>query len=167
MKDSLLPNWDPPGEEWPLLFSYTKLVKVNSFQEVVEINGALVATVDLADGRCWLDGVYPGGAAAGGAGVDDACANFKEFIGGIIEDEANDCGTLAAFKEWLHAFVMSTDAITFGGWNDGVVKVRSNAPGSPNLERRDSRGWIPNFTVREVTDTSVVPSCSAVAQIAA
>ena len=37
----------------------------------------------------------------------------------------------------------------------------SNTPGSPNLERRDSRGWNPNFTVREVTDTSAVPSCSA------
>ena len=32
MKDSLLPNWDPSGEEWPLLFSYTKLVKISSLQ---------------------------------------------------------------------------------------------------------------------------------------
>lgn len=167
MKDSLLPNWNPPGEEWPLLFGYTKLVKVGSSQTVVEINGALLATVDPTDGRCWLDGVYPGGAAAGGSSVHDAYSNFKDFIGGIIEDEANACSTLEAFKEWLHTFVTSTDEITLRGWNDGVAKVRSNASGSPNLERRNSEGWTPNLTVREVTDSSVVQTHSLSAQIAA
>ena len=167
MKDNLLPNWDPPGEEWPLLFSYTKLVKVSSFHAMVEIEGALVATFDPADGRCWLDGVYPGGAAAGGAGVDQAYANFTEFIGGIIEDEANECRTLAAFRERLRSFMTSTDEITVGGWNEGVLKVRGNASGSPNLERRHSDGWTPTVAVRETTDTTVVPSRSIALQIAA
>ena len=167
----MLPNWDPPGEEWPLLFSYAKLVSTESFRATVEINGSLVATVNPADGHCWLDGVYPGGTAAGGTSIDDAYANFREFIDGIMDDMADDCGTLAAFEAWLDTFVTSTDEVTLGCWKDGVLKVRSKAPGSPpNLERRDSEGWTPYCTVHEVTSTAIVPAGSdrsPAAQIAA
>ena len=170
MEESLLPNWDPPGEAWPLLFSYAKLVNAESFWAKVEIDGALLAIVNPADGHCWLDGVYPGGTAAGGASVNDAYANFREFIAGILDDMAEDCGTCAAFEEWLRVFVTSTDDLTLDSWRAGVSKVRSNAPGSPNLERRDSEGWTPRFAVHEVTGTAIVPAGidhSLAAQIAA
>ncbi len=91
MEESLLPNWDPPGEAWPLLFSYAKLVNAESFRAKVEIDGALLAIVNPADGHCWLDGVYPGGTAAGGTSVNDAYANFRDFIAGILDDMAEDC----------------------------------------------------------------------------
>lgn len=152
LTEGLLPNWDPPGETWPLLFTYAYLVDSESFRATVKINGALLATINPADGRCWLDGVYPGGAAAGGTGVDDAYANFMKFIAGIIDDMADDCGTLAAFEEWLRSFVMSTDQLTLGSWQEGVLKVRSNAPGSPpKLERRDSEGWTPYASIEMTT----------------
>lgn len=158
MEESLLPNWDPPGEAWPLLFSYAKLVNAESFRAKVEINGALLAIVNPADGSCWLDGVYPGGTAAGGTSVSDAYANFREFIAGILDDMAEDCGTRAAFEEWLRVFVTSTDDLTLDSWRAGVSKVRSNAPGSPpNLERRDSEGWTPRFELYEVPSSAIVP----------
>ena len=158
MEESLLPNWDPPGEAWPLLFSYAKLVNAESFRAKVEINGALLAIVNPADGSCWLDGVYPGGTAAGGTSVSDAYANFREFIAGILDDMAEDCGIRTAFEEWLRVFVTSTDDLTLDSWRDGVSKVRSNAPGSPpNLERRDSEGWTPRFELYEVPSSAIVP----------
>ena len=171
MEESLLPNWDPPGEAWPLLFSYAKLVNAESFRAKVEINGALLAIVNPADGSCWLDGVYPGGTAAGGTSVSDAYANFREFIAGILDDMAEDCGIRTAFEEWLRVFVTSTDDLTLDSWRDGVSKVRSNAPGSPpNLERRDSEGWTPRFELYEVPSSAIVPvgiDHSLAAQIAA
>lgn len=162
LTEGLLPNWDPPGETWPLLFTYAYLVDSESFRATVKINGALLATINPADGRCWLDGVYPGGAAAGGTGVDDAYANFTKFIAGIIDDMADDCGTLAAFEEWLRSFVMSTDQLTLGSWQEGVLKVRSNAPGSPpKLERRDSEGWTPYASIIEMTTPPVARATGA------
>lgn len=170
MEESLLPNWDPPGEAWPLLFNYAKLVNAESFRAKVEIDGALLAIVNPADGSCWLDGVYPGGTAAGGTSVNDAYANFMEFIAGILDDMAEDCGTRSAFEEWLRVFVTSTDDLTLDSWRAGVGKVRSNAPGSPHLERRDSEGWEPCFAIRDVTSSAIVPvgiDHSLPAQIAA
>lgn len=156
MKEDLLADWDPKGEAWPLLFTYVNMVDAESFRATVEIRGALVAIIHPADGSCWLDGVYPGGTAASGTNVDDAYANFREFITGIIQDMADDCGTLAAFDEWMRLFVTSIDETTLGTWRDGVLKVRSNAPGTPPLERRDSEGWTPDFAVHEVTSTAIV-----------
>lgn len=156
MKEDLLPDWDPKGEAWPLLFTYVNMVDAESFRATVKIRGALVAIIHPADGSCWLDGVYPGGTAASGMSVDDAYANFREFLTGIIQDMADDCGTLAAFDEWMRTFVTSTDETTLGTWRDGVLKVRSNAPGTPLLERRDSEGWTPDFAVHEVTSTAIV-----------
>ena len=93
MTEDLLPNWDPEGETWPLLFTYVNLVDAASFRATVEISGALVAIIHPGDGSCWLDGVYPGGTAASGTNVDDAYANFREFITGIIHDMADAPGT--------------------------------------------------------------------------
>ena len=156
MEDAMLPNWDPPGEAWPLTFSYANVVDAESFRAAVEIKGALVATIDPADGSCWLDGVHPGGAAAGGASLEDAHANFREFLTGIIGDMAADCGTLGAFRDWLRVFVESTDQATLDSWNAGVRKVRSNAPGAPDIERCDSEGWRPRVRVREVSGADSV-----------
>lgn len=156
MEDVVLPNWDPPGEAWPLTFSYANVVDAESFRAAVEIKGALVATIDSADGSCWLDGVYPGGAAAGGASLEDAHANFREFLTGIIGDMAADCGAFQAFREWLRVFVMSTDQTTLDSWKAGVRKVRSNAPGAPNIERRDSAGWTPSLTIHPVLSADSV-----------
>jgi hypothetical protein len=170
MTEDLLPNWDPEGQTWPLLFTYVNLVDAASFRATVEISGALVAIIHPGDGSCWLDGVYPGGTAASGTNVDDAYANFREFITGIIHDMADDCGTLAAFEQWMRIFVTSTDETTLGTWRDGVRKVRNNAPGTPPLERRDSEGWTPDFAVHEVTSTAIVSAefdRSLPAQIAA
>ena len=154
----MLPDWNPPGEAWPLMFSYAILVDAESFRATVEIRGALLATIDPADGSCWLDGVYPGGAAAGGASVEDAYANFREFLAGIISDMADDCGAFPAFQEWLRVFVTSTDEATLGSWNAGVRKVRNNAPGAPpHIERRNSEGWTPRVVIQEVLGANAVP----------
>lgn len=138
MEDAMLPNWDPPGEAWPLTFSYANVVDAESFRAAVEITGALVATIDPADGSCWLDGVYPGGAAAGGASLEDAHANFREFLTGIIEDMAADCGEFGAFRDWLRTFVKSTDQATLEAGTPACGRFAATHPG-----RRTSSGVTP------------------------
>ena len=82
--------WDPPGEEWSLLFIHTFEVRGPRFAASVTIDGALVATI-ADDDRCWIDGVYPYAVAGEGASLKEAYENVK-----AIETRASTSTSKAA-----------------------------------------------------------------------
>lgn len=143
--------WDPPGEEWPLLFNATSLIQSDRFTARVEIRGALVATI--ADDRtCWLDGVFPAAIAAGGVTLDDAYRNFCNYMFDVLRDYASELISVDAFRDRVTWFVTEDlDEKTKKCWEAGIERVRAGkTENAPPIERKDSTYWKPKAAVADI-----------------
>ena len=139
--------WDPPGEEWPLLFVHTFEVRGPRFAASVTIDGALVATI-ADDKSCWIDGVYPYAVAGEGVSLTEAYENVKTFMEGCLKDIAMEATRFDEFKSALIDFATCPgDACALSAWRRGVQKVR--ATGVSSDDARSSEGWIPSVMATE------------------
>ena len=141
--------WDPPGEEWPLLFVHTFEVRGPRFAASVTIDGALVATI-ADDDRCWIDGVYPYAVAGEGASLNKAYENVKTFMAGCLEDIAREATRFDEFKSALNDFATYPgDACALSAWRRGVQKVRAGDVPVRSDGVRSSEGWSPSVNAIE------------------
>ena len=142
--------WDPPGEEWPLLFVHTFEVRGPRFVASVTIDGALVATI-AEDKSCWIDGVYPYAVAGEGASLKEAYENVKTFMAGCLEDIAGEATSFDEFKSALdHFATFPGDACALSAWRRGVQKVRAGGVSVPSDGIRSSEGWEPSGSAIEM-----------------
>ena len=153
--------WDPPGEEWPLLFVHTFEVRGPRFAASVTIDGALVATL-ADDESCWIDGVFPYAVAGEGASLQEAYENVKTFMAGCLEDIARETTSFDEFKSALEDFATYPgDACALSAWRRGVQKVRAGGVTVPSDGLRSSEGWSPSI---EAIETKASTSTSRAAR---
>ena len=153
-------GWDPPGEEWPLLFRHSGLVKGPGFEARVTIQGRLLATINPADGSCYLDGVYPGSIAVQGTDLHDAQVALRRAISEIHEDISYSSEDFDAFKSHLQDFLRTTDEETIGSWEDALEKVRSGSAGAPDMKKYDAAEWPTGGRV-EIEGSEYIPAIPA------
>ena len=119
-------GWDPPGEEWPLLFKHAYDVRGAAFKAMVLIDGALLATI--TDGHCWLDGVYPYEVSEGDDTISKAYENLKVFMAGILADIAAESTDFGDFEKKVQFFATHPgDECALEAWKKAVQKVRAGA----------------------------------------
>jgi predicted RNase H-like HicB family nuclease len=153
--------WDPPGEEWPLLFVHTFEVRGPRFAASVTIDGALVATL-ADDESCWIDGVYPYAVAGEGASLQEAYENVKTFMAGCLEDIVREATSFDEFKSALNDFATYPgDTCALSAWRRGVQKVRAGGVTVPSDGLRSSEGWSPSI---EAIETRASTSTSKAAR---
>ena len=142
-------GWDPPGEEWPLLFKHAYDVRGAAFEAMVLIDGALLATI--TDGHCWLDGVYPYEVSEGDDTISKAYENLKVFMAGILADIAAESTDFGDFEKKAQFFATHPgDECALEAWKKAVQKVRAGAANVPDIKSRDSDGWKPSVIAVEV-----------------
>ena len=157
--------WTPPGEEWPLLFKHTFVdVRGPDFEAMVIIDGALLATI--ADGHCWLDGVYPYEVAGGDESLSQAYENLKVFLAGVLADIAEESTNFGEFEKQLQFFAKHPgDRRALEAWETAVQKVRAGGANVPDIKCRDSAGWTPSVIAMEisseVSETVLLPTVVA------
>ena len=143
--------WTPPGEEWPLLFKHTFAdVRGPGFEAMVTIDGALLATI--ADGHCWLDGVYPYEVAGGDESLFQAYEKLKVFLAGVLADIAEESINFGGFDKKLQFFAKHPgDRRALKAWHRAVKKVRAGGANVPDIKSRDSDGWTPSVIALEIS----------------
>ena len=126
-------GWDPPGEEWPLLFKHAYDVRGAAFKAMVLIDGALLATI--TDGHCWLDGVYPYEVSEGDDTISKAYENLKVFMAGILADIAAESTDFGDFEKKVQFFATHPgDECALEAWKKAVQKVRAGAANVPGYQ---------------------------------
>ena len=141
----------PPGEEWPLLFKHTFDVRASGFDAMVTIDGALLATI--ADGHCWLDGVYPYQVSEGDESLSEAYENLKVFMAGNLTDLAGESGNFDEFEKKVRFFAKHPgDPVALAAWEKARQKIRDGAENAPDIKHRDSTGWEPSVIAVDVSD---------------
>ena len=125
MKDVVRAEWDPPGEEWPLLFRHFEEVRGTDFKVCVMMMGRLLATIDPETGSCTIDGVYPGSLFAEGASLSEANDNVRADISKILEDVMVSSKNVTDFRAHIEDFMQTTDEVAVASWKKALDRVRS------------------------------------------
>ena len=109
---------------WPLIFTYRGnvfghryIASVSAVSRVVGIQG---------DDGIWLSGVQPGGIAAGGTDVWEACAAYRKAFVGVLADIASSVGDFAAFQAEAARLLAERDDAAFEDWAAAVEAIRTS-----------------------------------------
>ena len=81
---------------WPLIFTYRGNVFGHRYIASVSVVSRVLGIQE--DDGIWLSGVQPGGIAAGGTDVWEACAAYRKAFVGVLADIASSVGDFAAFQ---------------------------------------------------------------------
>lgn len=153
MKNEVRAEWDPPGEEWPLLFRYVEEVSGKDFDVVVLMTGRLLATIDPETGSCAIDGVYPGSLFAQGGSLTEANENLRSDISKILEDIMVSSRSVEEYRAHIEDFMQTTDDVTVASWKGALNKVRSGQEeGAPSLRKYDASDWSDFAVVEDVRE---------------
>lgn len=119
----------------PLLFRLHTPVIGNGFIADVDMRGrVLLATPSGPDEeRCWIDGVMPGGVAAGGATIPEAHVELQNAIRGILSEIADESGDFETFQAQVEAFFREVDEEDAAKWSTAVKAVRAGNCGADFL----------------------------------
>ncbi|MDD9984826.1 MAG: hypothetical protein OXQ31_00990 [Spirochaetaceae bacterium] len=154
MKDVVRAEWDPPGEEWPLLFRHFEEVRGTDFKVCVMMMGRLLATIDPETGSCTIDGVYPGSLFAEGASLSEANDNVRADISKILEDVMVSSKNVTDFRAHIEDFMQTTDEVAVASWKKALDRVRSGQEeGAPDLRKYDASDWSDFAVVEDVRET--------------
>ena len=135
-------EWDPPGQEWPLLFKHVEEVRGKDFNVCVVMMGRLLATIDAETNSCTIDGVYPGSLFAEGASLTEANDNIRSDISKILEDVMVSSRNVVEFRAHIEDFMQTTDEVTVASWKKALDRVRSGQEdGAPDLRKYDASDW--------------------------
>jgi hypothetical protein len=118
--------------QFPLLFRLHTLVVGKGFIADVDMRGRVLLTTPPkpGDGRFWLDGVMPGGVAAGGDTIPEAHVELQNSIRGILSEIADESGDFTAFKAQVDAFFAEVDEEDSERWLAAVRAVRAGNCGA-------------------------------------
>ena len=78
------------------------------------------------DDGIWLSGVQPGGVAAGGTNVWDACAAYRRACVGVLADIVASVGDFPAFQAEAARMLEERDDAAFKDWTAAVEANRRN-----------------------------------------
>lgn len=120
--------------KYPILFGRRELIEGDGFVGSVDLNGrALLLETD--DGF-WLEGVNPGGFAAGGSTPAAALSAFCEELRIVLFDIASETGTFDEFREEVERFFHETNEAACQEWEEAVREVREGRVSPDWLGRR-------------------------------
>lgn len=116
---------------YPILFGRRELVEGDGFVGSVALNGRALL---LESGHgFWLEGVNPGGFAAGGATPAAALSAFCEELRVVLFDIAAEARTFDELREEVERFFHETNEAALRDWEAAVREVR---------EGRVSADWL-------------------------
>ena len=118
--------------QFPLLFRLHAPIIGNGFIADVDMRGRVLLTTSTCDeaGRFWIDGVMPGGVAAGGATIPEAYVELQNSIRGILSEIADESGDFVTFKAQVEAFFAEVDEEDAARWFAAVEAVRAGNCGA-------------------------------------
>ncbi|MDE0230399.1 MAG: hypothetical protein OXJ62_16235 [Spirochaetaceae bacterium] len=109
---------------WPLIFTYRGNVFGHRYIASVSAVSRVLG-IQEGDG-IWLSGVQPGGIAAGGADVWEACAAYRRAFVGVLADIASSVGDLRAFQSEAARLLAERDDVAFEDWAAAVDGIRTS-----------------------------------------
>ena len=110
----------------PLFFTFQDRIFGNGFLAEVEACGrAVVECNPDGEGMVWINGVQPGGIAAGAATRPAAYGKFREAYREVLFDIAEEEATFANFKKAVHQFFHGVCRPTDAEWWAAVEQVRA------------------------------------------
>lgn len=119
---------------YPLLFSRRELVEGNGFVARVAVSGRALLTEE--DGEVWVEGVNPGGFAAGGKSPGEALAEFSSAFRSILFDIAADADRFEDFRDEIQKFFQETSPPGLREWEEAVQEVRAGRISAEWLKKR-------------------------------
>ena len=107
---------------WPLIFTYQGNVFGHRYIASVSAVSRVLAIQE--DDGIWLSGVQPGGVAAGGTNVWEACEAYRKAFVGVLADIASSAGDFAAFEAEAARMLADRDDPAFEDWAAAVEDNR-------------------------------------------
>ena len=107
---------------WPLIFTYRGNVFGHRYIASVSVVSRVLGIQE--DDGIWLSGVQPGGVAAGGTNVWEACAAYRKAFVGVLADIASSAGDFAAFEAEAARMLADLDDAAFEDWTAAVEDNR-------------------------------------------
>ena len=99
---------------WPLIFTYRGNVFGHRYIAYVSAVSRVLGIQE--DDGIWLSGVQPGGVAAGGTNVREACEAYRKAFVGVLADIASSAGDFAALKTEAARMLADRDDTAFEDW---------------------------------------------------
>jgi len=121
-------------KHYPLLFGRHELVEGNGFIARVGVAGRALLTDE--DGEFWVEGVNPGGFAAGGKSPNEALAEFSTAFRAVLFDIASDAKSFEEFKSEVRKFFEDTNGPALREWEEAVRAVRAGQIDAEWLAKR-------------------------------
>ena len=115
---------DSAESAWPLIFTYRGNVFGHRYIASVSAVSRVLAIQE--DDGIWLSGVQPGGVAAGGNDVREACAAYRRAFVGVLADIASSVGDFRAFQAEAARMLAERDEAAFEDWTAAVAANRGN-----------------------------------------
>ena len=109
---------------WPLIFTYRG--NVFGHQYIASVSSISRVLGIQEDDGIWLSGVQPGGIAAGGADVWEACAAYRRAFVGVLADIASSVGDFRAFQSEAARLLAERDDVAFEDWAAAVDGIRTS-----------------------------------------
>ena len=109
---------------WPLIFTYR--ANVFGHRYIASVSAVSRVLGIQEDDGIWLSGVQPGGVAAGGTDVWDACAAYRKAFVGVLADIAASVGDFPAFQAEAARMLEERDEAAFEDWTAAVEANRRN-----------------------------------------
>ena len=113
-----------PRIAWPLIFTYRGNVFGHGYIASVAAVSRVLGIQE--DDGIWLSGVQPGGPAAGGTDVWEACAAYRKAFVGVLADFASSVGDFPAFQAEAARMLAERDEAAFEDWTAAVDANRRN-----------------------------------------
>jgi hypothetical protein len=117
------PDEEADVTHYPLLFTFADKVSGNGFLASVITHGQALA-VREPEGW-WINGVKPGGLAAGGTTFAEAHAEFRKAYTAILFDIAEEARDIKEFRVEVASFFREVNKPVEEEWQAAVAEVRA------------------------------------------
>lgn len=109
---------------WPLIFTYRG--NVFGHRYIASVSSVSRVLGIQEDDGIWLSGVQPGGIAAGGTDIREACAAYRNAFVGVLADIASSVGDFPAFQAEAARMLAERDEAAFKDWAAAVDAIRTS-----------------------------------------
>ena len=141
-------------ERLPLFFTFQDRIFGNGFLAEIEACGrAVVECNPDEEGMVWINGVHPGGIAAGAATHPAAYGKFREAYREVLFDIAEEEATFANFKKAVLQFFSEVCRPTDAEWWAAVEQVRAEGHREEGLAIKSADTTEATITIQKVKST--------------
>lgn len=110
---------------YPLICRFSQVVKGEHF--TAQVRGDARVLIEQVGDEWVCSGVLPGGLSEVGATPGEAYAAFRQFMGQILQDHADESGTMADFRRAAEEFMGNLNRSNDARWQDAVLALRTGA----------------------------------------